>query len=760
VKTGQTPSYPSPLAPIGFPVSRAIDRIVTATLRSLMRASGASAPRVPRQWRETLESGIRIIEEIKRGMLFRVAAGYFVIAWLVIQAGDILLGNFAAPDWVFRGLVGVLIAGFPLALIGAWLLDSARKAARPEEKSIGRAGFFIRLALVVAMSVVLAWFGRDALRSGIELVNPERLPSIAVLPFTDMSAEGDQRFFAHGLSEEILNLLAGIRELKVSGRTSSFSFEGKDVPIPQIGEALGVAHVLEGSVRKSGDQLRVTAQLIDTRDGFHVWSRTYDRQLTELFAIQDEIADAIASQLRISLMDQSKESSDPNSTASIEAYEAFLEARQLIQGRSVAGIERARELLDRALALDPGFAPAMAQSALAWLMLSDARTTPGSESLATAISRAESLLERALEVDSSLASGYAVQGLLLTIEREFERADRSLARALEINPSHSDALNWRAINLRNAGRLRAELGVREQLLEIDPLNLSNLFNLSLAHLLRGQAQRSIEVARRLKRDFPGVPWGELAEAEALAASGRLALAQRLASSQLADGSGFLVSTASGIEQRLGRFERAMEVTGSAFATALVGLGRDEEAVALAREVAAASPGDSASMLNLLNVLSFADRHEAVLDYFEVRWGSLDALEDYFGFEDMTAEVTTIAAAQSVLGRSEALSVTLTRWGERLAHLREQGYAMPFFRHIDAGYRALAGDRERALELLEASIEGGYLNPFLARAAEFHALRGDPAFERLVERNYQRIDEERAELGLEPMIFGIDSTEVE
>ena len=704
---------------------------------------------------QTLESGIRFLEEIKRGILFRVAAGYFVSAWLLIQVSDILLENFAAPDWVFRALVLVLVAGFPLALIGAWLLDVARKAARPEEKSIGRAGFFLRLALVVLMSVGLAWFGRDALRSGIELVNPERAPSIAVLPFSDMSAEGDQRFFAHGLSEEILNLLAGIRELKVSGRTSSFSFEGKDASIPEIGQALGVAHVLEGSVRKSGDQVRVTAQLIDTQDGFHVWSRTYERELTELFAIQDEIADAIASQLRISLMDQAPGRLDPNTTSSIEAYEAFLEARQLIQARSVAGIERAREMLQRSIDLDPGFAPAMAQSALAWLMLSEARTTPGSEPLATAISRAESLLERALEIDPSLASAYAVQGLLLTIERDFDRADRSLARALEINPSHSDALNWRAINLRNAGRLRAELGVRRELLEIDPLNLSNLFNLSLAHLLRGQTGQSIDVARRLKRDFPDAPWGELAEAEALAGSGRLAAAQRLASSNAAGSSGFLASTASGIEQRLGRFERAMEVIDSPFATALVGLRRNDEAVALAREVAAAAPGDSASMLNLLNVLSLAGRHAAVLEYFEARWGSLEALEDYFGFEDMTAEVSTIAAAQSILGRSEALRVSLERWGRRLSYLREQGYALAFFRYIEASYRALAGDRERALELLERSIEGGYLNPFLDRAAEFHALADDPEFQRLLELNYERINEERAKLDVEPMTFGPD-----
>ena len=153
--------------------------------------------------------------------------------------------------------------------------------------------------------------------------------------------------------------------------------------------------MLEGSVRKSGDRVRITAQLIAADDGFHVWSKNFDRQLTDIFALQDEIAGDITSALRLSLVGGGRDSIDANSTDSIEAYELFLEARQLIQGRSVAGLERARELLETALKQDPVFAPALAQQALAWLMLSDARTTPGNEPFATAVARAEALLERA-----------------------------------------------------------------------------------------------------------------------------------------------------------------------------------------------------------------------------------------------------------------------------------------------------------------------------------------------------------------------------
>lgn len=682
--------------------------------------------------------------------MFRVAAGYFVIAWLLIQAGDILLDNFEAPDWVFRALVLALVVAFPVVVLTAWLIGSARGSRRPDARAPSRIGFFAKLAAVIAMVVVLGWFGRDALRSGMELVEAERPPSIAVLPFSDMSADGDQRYFAHGLSEEILNLLAGIERLKVSGRTSSFSFEGKDASIPEIGDALDVGHVLEGSVRKSGDQIRVTAQLIATTDGFHVWSKNYDRRLTDIFAIQDEIADAIAAELRLSLVDGADDAPEAQATSSIEAYDDFLRARQLIQQRSVEGIERARELLDRALERDPDFAPALAQSALAWLMLSDARTTPGREPLATALSRADPLLDRALELDPRLASAWAVRGLLFTIEREFERADSALGRALEINPSHSDALNWRAINLRNAGRLRDELTVRERLLEIDPLHLSNLFNLSLAHLLRGQFDRSLAAARRLKQDFPGSPWGDLAEVEALTGSGRLAEAHEIARERLEDGNSVLVSSASGIELQLARFERAMEVTGGPIGTALVGLGRFDEAVRVASEFAAEAPGDSTSALGLLNVLSLAGRHERVLDYYESRWGSLDALARYFDFEDATSELLPIAAAQSLLGREEALAESLAGWQRRLAGPRAQGYAMPWFRYVEAGFEALSGRRERALALLEESIEGGFLTPFLHREPQFHRLHGDPAFQRLVERNFERINEERAALGLPPV----------
>ena len=687
-------------------------------------------------------------------MAFRVATSYFIVAWLVIQASDILLENFGAPGWIFRALVVVLVVGFPITLSIAWMVESNAKRSRgatdATRQASSRLGLGLRIGAVAAMAAVLVWLGWDKIRAGVALVDPDRPPSIAVLPFSDMSPSGDQKFFAHGLSEEILNLLAGIRELKVSGRTSSFSFQGKDVPIPEIGEALGVAHVLEGSVRKSGNKVRVTAQLIATEDGFHVWSSNYDRELNDIFAIQDEIASAIASRLRLSLVDSRGEAVNPNSTTSIEAYELFLEARQLVQARSVEGLERAIELLDRALALDPDFAPALAESSLAWLMLSDARITPGDVPLASAMSNARPLLNRAIEQDPQLAAAHAVRGLLNILRRDFDQAESSLARALELNPSHSDALNWRAINLRNAGRLRDELAARRQLAEIDPLNLSNLFNLTMAHLLRGHMDRALEAADRLQRDFPASPWGDLAEVEVLVASGELAQAQRIAKKQLADGNSMLTSAASRVNMNLGEYAQAMEVTGSEFGTALMAMGREQKAVDLARESAASAPDDGDSALTLIRVLSLAGRHEEVLKYYDSRWGGLEALRAYFEFSSMTAEMTPIAAAQSILGLDSALESTLEHWRERLEAPREHGYGMPYFRFVESGFEALSGNRDKAVALLGEAIEDGYRNAQLQLEPEFHMLGDDPEFRQLVERNFKLINAEREKLDLPPL----------
>ena len=673
----------------------------------------------------------------------------------MIQAGDILLGNFGAPEWVFKSLVLVIAMGFPVAMFFAWFFGehvSAQPGSKGSVASTPAKTFWpvLRMAGVTVMALLLVWLVWDKLRDDTVAHRGVLAASVAVLPFVDMSAGGDQEYFADGLSEEILNLLAGIRELKVSGRTSSFSFKGKDVAIPEIGRQLGVAHVLEGSVRKAGDRVRVTAQLIEAVGGFHLWSETYDRQLIDIFAIQDDIARAIADQLKLSLVDSDGLEVSANSTDSMEAYNLYLEARRLVQGRSLQGLERARELLDRALKLDPAFAPTLAESALVRLMLSDASITPGDVPLASALSSARPLIDQALDIDPRLAEAHAVKGLLHILQRDSSEAETALARALELNPSQSDALNWRAINLRSSGRLRDELTARRHLARIEPLHISNLFNLSIAYVLAGNEVSAGETVQRMRDEFPDSPWVELAELEWLKAFGRLADADRLARRNLEAGNMVVRSAASDVNFVLGRYQESMDLAGIEYDVALLALGRDDEALAAARERAAAAPRNHDAVRGFMYVLSRTGRHEDVLAYYERRWGSMEALEHFFAFDASSAEVIPIATAQYHLDRREALTETIARWRERLVTPLEQGYDMPYFRSIQVSLEALAGNHELAIELLGQAIDAGYRNPQIDVVPSYAPLVESASFQEVEAHNFERINAERAKLDLPPL----------
>ncbi|HRO88185.1 MAG TPA: hypothetical protein PLH21_09190, partial [Chiayiivirga sp.] len=294
-----------------------------------------------------------LFAELQRRNVFRVGAAYLVVAWLLVEISDTTFPRLGLPEWTVTFVIALLLLGLPVALFLAWAYELTPEGVKPTRdvqlhESITRVtGRKLDLSIIAVLLVALGWFAWDKFGVGPQAPPPaaagQAEASIAVLPFTDMSAAGDQEYFGDGLAEEILNLLAGVRELKVSGRTSSFSFKGKDVPIPEIGRALGVAHILEGSVRKSGDRVRITAQLVKAEDGFHLWSETFDRQMEDIFAIQDEIADAIANALQLTLVGEITGAGD------LAAYDLYLQARPLVYSRNPQNLREARRLIDRAL---------------------------------------------------------------------------------------------------------------------------------------------------------------------------------------------------------------------------------------------------------------------------------------------------------------------------------------------------------------------------------------------------------------------------
>jgi len=292
---------------------------------------------------------LSLIQELKRRNVFKVGAAYVVLTWLLAQATDVFLESFGAPDWVIKTVLMLLVIGFPLALFFAWAFELTPEGIK-KEKDVDRSqsittetGRKLDFTIIAILLLALGYFSfdkfvqnpaRDAemaeAAAEAEAVQEAARPvekSIAVLPFVNMSDDAGNEYFSDGISEEILNSLAKIKQLKVAGRTSSFAFKGKNQDLRQIGETLGVEHILEGSVRKAGTKIRITAQLIQVEDGFHLWSEAYDRELTDVFAIQDEIATAILEQLKAQLIG---EDATPVTTAraDTEAYELYLLAKQ------------------------------------------------------------------------------------------------------------------------------------------------------------------------------------------------------------------------------------------------------------------------------------------------------------------------------------------------------------------------------------------------------------------------------------------------
>jgi TolB-like protein/lipoprotein NlpI len=689
--------------------------------------------------------------ELKRRNVFRVAAAYAVVAWLLIEVSDTILPRLGLPEWTVTFVIVLVALGFPLALFLSWAYELTPQGVQrteevaPEQSLTRLTGRRLDFAIIGVLVLVLAWFAWDRFGAGGAMsAAGVHAASIAVLPFVDMSAEGGQEYFGDGLSEEILNLLAGIRELKVSGRTSSFAFKGSNASIPEIGRTLGVAHVLEGSVRRSGDQLRVTAQLVEAGSGFHLWSETYDRRFADVFAIQDEIAAAIARALRLTLVPSAQETA-----FDLEAYDLYLRARTLIYTREVAALKEARALIDRALALDPDYAPALAASGELWLLLAEGSygDVPGAESNA----RAREVLERALELDPQLADAHAGMGLLFISLGDYAGAQAHLERALAINPSLTNANHWHRLSLSRSGRMLEAIEAGYRFAERDPLFLATHTNMVFELAVVGNFDEAERLARRVMRSHPDRQSAPMMYAHVLRGAGRLADAvHAIHAKTLADNSMRLIAEL--CYYALGEYARvAEESTGWLEANAWIAQGREDEGLARLHARLRASPGGTSATWGLLQGLSLAGRHQELLDWVAERWLGPEELDQFFSHDFALGQtLAPLAAAQRATGRDAELAATLAYWAGVLELLEAHGYANSAFAFAQASYHALSGRRERALERLGVAIDRGYRDPLLARTPAFEPWWNDAGFRALVRRNIELINAERQKLGLEPL----------
>ena len=416
-----------------------------------------------------------LVAEAQRRRVFRVAAAYLVVGWLLIQVAATVLPQFELPPWAPRMVTLLVALGFPITLVMAWVFDVTPEGVKVDASAPGSKRL---LVVAVALSALaLGWYFRDrpAAQPGSQPESSPRtaqataaaaqaIPSIAVLPFVDMSQAGDQAYFSDGLSEELLNLLAQLPQLRVIARTSSFSFKGKEVDVATIAKALNVGHVLEGSVRKSGNTLRITAQLIRASDSSHLWSQTYDRQLTDVFKVQDEIAAAVVAALQVQLLPQQTLAKRPHS-ANPESYDQYLIGRQFSNRDNESDWRHAIAAFKRSIALDPNYAPAYAslgatQGSLADVMGDVAGMETAMRSSSTAIRLAP-----------SLPDGYVSRGVArMSANHDWAGAQKDLDRALELDPGDSNVQVAHARLMMGIGRLEDAIAAARRGVQLDPLS--------------------------------------------------------------------------------------------------------------------------------------------------------------------------------------------------------------------------------------------------------------------------------------------------
>jgi TolB-like protein/Tfp pilus assembly protein PilF len=406
--------------------------------------------------------------ELKRRRVYPVVATYAVFAFVVLQVAEITFEPLGIPNWVMIALIVAVSAGFPVVVVISWVYDVSWKGIRRE----------------------------DELRD--DRAGDDEMTTIAVLPFADMSPEQDQGFFCEGIAEEILNALTKIKQLDVTARSSSFVYNTGSGDVREIGRELGVSTVLEGSVRKSGNRVRITAQLVKSRDGYHLWSKSFDAELRDVFAIQDEIATNIAEALLETLTptEQARIRSAP--TANVEAYEYYLRGRQFFNRFRKKDIEFAREMFHQAILTDENYAPAWAGFADCHsFLVMYADPKPGY------LETAREASAKAVELAPDLAEAHAARGLSYLVSEEFDDAERELERALELNPRLFEAHYYFARTRFHQGRLDEAMELFRSAAEVNPsdyqsrcLRIQILRGTGHEELARTEAHEALEVLER------------------------------------------------------------------------------------------------------------------------------------------------------------------------------------------------------------------------------------------------------------------------
>ncbi len=451
-----------------------------------------------------------------RRNVVKVAVVYLIAGGLTMQVADVMFPALNLPEWLTSAIAALLLVGFPFALIFAWAFELTPEGIKREsevdrsQSITGTTGKKLNHTIIIILSIALGFMlvdkfvlQNDEAAQREEIVATDIKPSIAVLPFVNMSDDKDNEYFSDGLSEELLNLLAKIPQLHVAGRTSSFQFKGTNDDLRVIGEQLNVAHILEGSVRKSGTRLRITAQLINADTGYHLWSETYDRELTDVFAIQDEIASNVVGALRPKLLGKSIPIPS-HGTDNIDAYNLYLRGLYLSDQTTEADYLNAKEALKRAIEIDPDYAQAYAQLAEVHQLLISGFVGDGYESFVEGFRQVHEYADAALAINPTLPEALTTKASAIwSGDFNIGLAAEYYTRALEGDPNNTNALGWLGFLRSVEGKGDESIRLSERALELDPLAIVALRTLGDSYRIAGRPDEALATYNKALELQPG-----------------------------------------------------------------------------------------------------------------------------------------------------------------------------------------------------------------------------------------------------------------
>jgi TolB-like protein/lipoprotein NlpI len=442
-------------------------------------------------------------QELKRRKVVRVITVYAAASFVILELTDIVAPSLGLPDWTLNFIIILLCIGLVIAIILSWIYDihpegvivktEPAHKVKEEDKLVSSNSW--KVASYISFVVIIALIVLNILPR----INPSADNSIAVLPFEDMSPEQDQEYFCDGITEEIINSLSQVDALKVIARTSSFSFKGKHEDIREIGRMLDVETLVQGSIQKVKNQLRITAQLIKVEDGSNLWSQQFDRELKDIFAIQDEISAAIIKNLKVELLGEKMPISEKRQTENIEAFNLYLQGRHLWTQERRDDLDKSIEYYKRALEIDPNYALAYSGIAMSYNTYAWHGYFPRKD----VVPQAKTAAMKALEIDNTLGEAHTELAVALHIlDWDWSGSEEGYKRALELNPNYARAHSMYAWLLTNVGRLDEAIEESKRAHELDPLSVEIWVEFGRRYYFVRDYDKAIEEYRKVLELFP------------------------------------------------------------------------------------------------------------------------------------------------------------------------------------------------------------------------------------------------------------------